>query len=385
MRVSIFTVCMSILFLSISGQATEKIVSIGLASNFSELSTSSSNPFGGYFKSAIMLALKESEARLEKKNIKIKIEEFDYGTSDVRVLEAAKKAAESDVISVLGYNFSSHALLAAPIHQQAKLPLITPSATANRIGSLGSYVHQGCFENDFMGETLAKVASQRLKAKKAAIVVAADCAYCTDLAKAFETQFTKNGGTISVSIPVLQDDKDFTSVYNKLKNTSFDVVLVPNQELVSARIIETLGRRGIRTSFLGGDGWGNIGQKFFGILKGIDLQGYSVSHWHPDDNSIRSKKFVSAYEKEFGKQPNDTAVLAYDSMLLLIEALLKAKEYTRTGMEEALNTIDKFEGVTGRFVFQKDHAPRKSIVLLAASNLKFKVVERIDPSQGNSK
>lgn len=370
------------LTLSATAFAAKTEVAIGLASNFSEVSSSSSNPFGGYFRDGVTLALEKAKPLLDKRGIALKVEEFDYGISDAKVLEAAQKAAASNVVAVLGYNFSSHALLAAPIHQKFELPMLTPSATANRIASLGSYIHQGCFDNDFMGETLARVAINRLKAKSAAIVAAADCAYCTDLARAFETEFKKSGGTISVSVPLLQDDKNLQPVIDQLKGKNFDVILVPNQELSSARVISAILNAGINKPFLGGDGWGNVGQEFFGILKNQKLTGYSVSHWHPDAKSKLSKEFVAAYQKSFGKTPNDTSVLAYDSTALLVDVVLRASTFTRKGIEDAFNKTKTFSGVTGKFVFQPKRAPLKSLVLLEANSSKFKVLEIIDPPAG---
>ena len=366
----------------ISTATFAKEVAVGLASNFSELSSSSSNPFGDYFRNGIQLALKDAEARLARKQLTIKLKEFDYGNSDTRVLDAARNAVASDVVAVVGYNFSSHALLAAPIHQAGHLSMITPSATANRVGSFGPYVHQGCFDNAFMGEALARIAHQKLKASKAAIVVAADCAYCTDLAKAFESEFRKNGGTVTVSTSVLVEDKDFAGAIEKLKAQPFDVVLVPNQELLSGRIIDALIRHGIRKPFLGGDGWGNTGTELFAHLDKQPLNGYSVSHWHPDETSTRSKKFVADYNKTFGKSPNDTAVLAYDSMSILIYALLRAPKITRAGVEESLSQMKEFNGVSGHFLFQKNKAPRKSLIVLSPANSKFNVVERMEPAAG---
>lgn len=368
--------------ISHSAFAEKTEVTIGLASNFSEVSSSSSNPFGGYFRDGVTLALEKAKPLLDKKGISLKVQEFDYGVSDAKVLEAAQKAVASNAVAILGYNFSSHALLAAPIHQKAGLPMLTPSATANRIGSLGSFVHQGCFDNDFMGETLARVAIRRLKAKSAAIVVAADCAYCTDLARAFETEFKKAGGTIAVSVPLLQDEKNLQPVVEQLKNKKFDVVLVPNQELSSARIVSAILNAGINKPFLGGDGWGNVGQEFFGILKNQKLTGYSVSHWHPDVTSKLSKEFVASYKSEFGKMPNDTSVLAYDSASLLVDVILRSQSLTRKGIEDAFNKTKTFSGVTGKFVFQPKRAPLKSLVLLEANSSKFKVLEIIDPPAG---
>jgi branched-chain amino acid transport system substrate-binding protein len=356
-------------------------IHIGLASNFSEVSTGSSNPYGGYFKDGVTLALREFESRLKKKNLSIILDEFDYGNSDIKVLDATRKAIASKVIVVLGYNYSSNALLAAPLHQQAKLPMLTPSASAVRLGTMGRYIHMGCFDNNFMGEALGRLARTKLKAKRALVLPAGDCAYCNDLANSFEKSFEAGGGVIAATIPVLLDDKDFSSVIERIKSVDFDVVLIPNQELTSARMIAALSKAGIKKPFLGADGWGNVGQEFFGILKGASFTGYSVSHWHPDLKTVKSTRFVTEYQKAFGKIPNDTSVLAYDATLLLLEAITSAQSYTREGVENALNALKSFDGVTGHFQLKPNLAPRKSIILLKANQSKFQIVEQIDPKQ----
>jgi len=363
--------------------ATED-VHIGLASNFSEVSSSSSNPYGDYFRNGVRLAVKDAKVKLDKRGINLILDEFDYGTNQVKALDAARKAAASPVIGVLGYNFSSHALLAAPIHQEARLPMLTPSATADRIGRMGPYIHMGCFDNTFMGKTLAQIAWNRLKVRKAAIVAAADCAYCVDLAHGFEREFTALGGEITVQKNVLDSDKDFSSVVDALKQNSsktYDAILIPNQELNSALIISTILKAGINKPFLGGDGWGDAGDEFFSVIGDSRLNGYSVSHWHPDLKSARSQKFVKEFQKEFGKKPNDTAVLAYDSMLLLIESLSHAKKLTRQGLEDALTGIKEFDGVTGHTTFVTGAAPLKSLTLLSVKNTKFTPIEMINPAR----
>lgn len=369
----------TILFCSTLFASEQKSVVIGLASNFSEVSTGSSNPYGGYFKDGVTLALKQSESKLRARGIAINLQEFDYGTSDIKVLEATKKAIASPAIAVLGYNYSSNALLAAPLHHESKLPMLTPSASANRLGSFGRYVHMASFSNAFMGETLAKVAKSQLKASKAVVLPAANCAYCADLADSFSSHFQKLGGSVAVNLPILNDDTVFGDLIEKLKLQQFDVVLIPNQELTSARLIAALSKAGIKVPFIGADGWGNVGQEFFGILGDASFSGYSTSHWHPDLKDKASLDFISSYKSTFGKMPNDTSVLAFDSMLLLIEATLKAKVLDREGIENALNQMTSFTGVTGKFLMSPNQAPRKSLVLLKTNNKRFQVVGSIAP------
>lgn len=238
-----------------------------------------------------------------------------------------------------------------------------------------------------MGKTLAQIAWNRLKVRKAAIVTAADCAYCVDLAQGFEREFTALGGEITVRKNVLETDKDFSSVVDALKRNpskTYDAILVPNQELNSALIISAILKAGINKPFLGGDGWGDVGDEFFSVIGDSKLTGYSVSHWHPDLKSPRSNKFVKDFQKQFEKKPNDTAVLAYDSMMLLIDALSHAKELTRQGLEDALNGIKEFDGITGHTVFVPGAAPLKSLTLLSVKNTKFTPIGMVDPGRSPS-
>lgn len=363
----------SFLFISVLTSARAEIVNIGIASNFSELSTVSFNPFGGYFRDAIHLAIKQRQDELKKNGIELKIKEFDYGADDSRVAEVAKSAVASDVSIVVGYNYSSSALIAAPIHVNSKLPMLSPSASANRLGTFGSYVHLGSFDNQFMAESLARLAKENLKFQKALIISAVDCAYCVDLSQSFEKQFTILGGEVVKTLPVLQDDKEFSGIISQLKDVDFDFVFIPNQELTSARIISAFVTGGYSKPFLGADGWGNEGKEFFSVLKGKKFVGYSVTHWHPRLNTISSKKFVDSYLKNFKKLPNDTSVLAYDSMNLLIDTIINNSDRSRAGLENSLKKVKSYRGVTGNYAFRRHMAPRKDILILKTKNSQFEI------------
>ena len=374
-----------VLFMLITTKAfCQEVIHIGVSSNFSELSTISFNPFGGYFKDAIELAIEDNKSILEKAKIKIQLQEFDYGTNDLNVIKKVKEAAASKVVAVIGYNYSSNALLAAPIHTQEKLPMISPSATANRLGTFGKYVHLGSFNNEFMAMTLAKIAIKVLKKKRVLILTAVNCAYCVDLGNTFSDEMKKLGGEIIKNVSVIQEDPDFSQIAKEVKKLSFDVVFIPNQELTAARLISSMIEAGIDKPFLGADGWGNEGSEFFRVLKGKSFTGYSVTHWHPKLNTKKSIKFVDGYLKKYQKLPNDTSVLAYDSMSLLIKALTQTKNISREKLNETLSSLKNFEGVTGQFVLKANKAPRKDIIILKTTDTGFAIHKVISPENGDA-
>ncbi len=360
--------------------SAKETVQIALASNFSELSTVSFNPFGGYFKDAIELAIADNKPLIDKAGIVLSLKTYDYGIDDINVIKKVKEAAASNAIAGIGYNYSSAALLAAPVHIAEKFPMLSPSASANRLSTFGKYVHLGSFNNQFMVETLAKVATTVLKKKKILILTAVNCAYCVDLANSFSEEIKKHQGEIVKNIPLLQEDTDFTKIANEAKQLNFDAVFVPNQELTSARLIAALTEAGITKPFLGADGWGNEGTEFFRVLKGKTFIGYSVTHWHPKMMSPKSKKFVSSYLNKFNKLPNDTSVLAYDSMTLLIQAIVKTKPLSRETLEATLSSIKSFDGVTGKAFWEPHKAPRKDLIVLKTSDNGFAIHKIVSPN-----
>jgi len=370
-----------IILVTTTAKSKETVI-VGLASNFSELSTVSFNPFGGYFQNAIELAVSDNKALLDKAGINLELVKYDYGTNDINVIKRASEASSSNAIAVIGYNYSAPALLSAPIHTNAKIPVIYPSASANRLSTFGKYVHLGSISNQFMVESLAKIAAKTLKAKKILILAAVDCAYCMDLSNSFTEEVKKYGITAIRNIQLLEKEADFAKIAEEAKGLSFDAVFVPNQELTAARLIAALTEAGITKPFLGADGWGNEGSEFFRVLKGKKFTGYSVTHWHTKLETKKSERFVTDYKKRFDKLPNDTSVLAYDSMSLLIQALIKTKPLTRENLEKTLSSINTLDGVTGKSYWQPHKAPKKNILVLKTTDTGFAINQVVTPNGG---
>jgi hypothetical protein len=65
-----FIAALILILVATTAQAKET-VTVGLASNFSELSTVSFNPFGGYFQNAIELAVSDNKALLDRAGINL--------------------------------------------------------------------------------------------------------------------------------------------------------------------------------------------------------------------------------------------------------------------------------------------------------------------------
>lgn len=374
-----------LLMSNITYSAILKEINIGLASNFSELSTVQTNPFAGHFLNGVTLAFDERKNQLESKNIKVNLVNIDYGASDFNVEKKLSDAVLSEKITaVIGYNYSSSALTAAPLHEKLKIPLLTPSATANRLGVYKSFVHSAAFSNGFMGKAISQFVLSELKLKKALIVKAVDCAYCTDLADSINTSFVENGGIIVKEIQILHEDQIFNFLNEIKPDTNYDIVFLPTQETTAAKIIRYFKDNKIEKTFIGGDGWGNTGQEFNRVLKGLNFKGYSITHWHDKLMNQQSAKFSKDYNKRFGKVPNDTAVLAYDAAHVLINAILNSRLQTAEGIEEKLNSIKSYEGLTGKYSFKGSVFPEKDALMLEVNSESMTPIKKISSGKWRS-
>ena len=77
--------------------------------------------------------------------------------------------SQDKVQAVIGEVASSNSLAAAPVAQEAKIPMISPSSTNPQVTEIGDYISRVCFIDPFQGSVMAKFAANTLKAKTAAI------------------------------------------------------------------------------------------------------------------------------------------------------------------------------------------------------------------------
>src|SRR5215470_12625855 len=80
-----------------------------------------------------------------------------------------KLISRDGVVAMLGEVASSRSLEAAPICQQSKIPMISPSSTNPKVTETGDYIYRVCFIDPFQGTVMANFATKTLKLKKVAI------------------------------------------------------------------------------------------------------------------------------------------------------------------------------------------------------------------------
>src|SRR2546423_222515 len=150
--------------------------------------------FGIGCHNGITLALEQVNAGGGILGQKVELTSEDDQSKPGQSATAVRKLITQDhVLAILGDATSSATLEAAPIAQQAGVPMLTPSATNPRITEVGDRIFRVCFLDEFQGRVIARFARYRLKVEKVAILTDVKQDYSVDLARFFKEEFIRLG------------------------------------------------------------------------------------------------------------------------------------------------------------------------------------------------
>lgn len=289
-----------------------------------------------------------------------------------------KLISRDGVVGILGEVASSRSLEAAPICQQNKIPMVSPSSTNPKVTEVGDYIFRVCFIDPFQGTVMANFATKTLKATKVAIFTDVKSDYSKGLAKFFKEQFLKNGGQIVTELDFNGGDKDFKAQLTAIKGANPDGVFVPGYYTDAALIAIQAKQLGLNVPLFGGDGWES--EKLTEIGKESVEGHYFSTHYSPEVGSEMSKTFVENYRKRWnGKSPDALAACGYDSAIVLIDAIKRAGTTEGQKVRDALAVTKDFKAVTGTITINAQRDASKSAVILQIKDGKFKYLETVEP------
>jgi branched-chain amino acid transport system substrate-binding protein len=291
------------------------------------------------------------------------IAEDDEGDA-AKSLNAFTKLVSRDKVSfVLGSSTSGATMAMTIPAQQAKVILISPSATNTEVTKAGDYIFRACFIDPFQGVVGADFAYDTLRARRAAVLYDAGADYNTGLAEAFKAQFRKNGGQVVADEAYQSGDVDFNAQVTRIRATNPDVVYLPNYYNDVALQAKQLRAQGINAALLGGDGWDGL------IDNAGDeaLNGYWSAGFAADTTDPRGQVFVKAYQAKYNRPASQFAALGYDTMMLVIDGIKAAGTFDTAAVK---NAMAKLNGpyVTGNIRFDANRDPIKGAAILEIVN-----------------
>jgi branched-chain amino acid transport system substrate-binding protein len=294
---------------------------------------------------------------------------------------------DKGITALIGDMPSIQTMAVAPIAHEARIPMITPSATAREVtydaktGILYDNVFRACFLDSFQGEKMAEFASERLNAKTAAVL------YCTENDHSLEakTAFVKKSAELGIDILSTEgfstDAVDFQGQLANISARKPDCLFIPYYYGTVALIAPQARAAGITCPLLGTDGWDSVMSV---VGDASTLEGaYYCAAYSTDDTSEIAQHFLTTYREKYGSEPNMFAAEGYDAAKIMVNAITSAvnlglqpgtSEF-REAVVTALKATD-VDCVTGHIEFDEFNNPRKETVIIKISGGKANFLEK---------
>lgn len=355
------------------GAPTGDVIKIGEVGSM----TGSEATFGTSTHNGIELAIREANASGGVKGKKLEVISLDdQGKPDEAATAVTKLITQDKVIAILGEVASSRSLAMAPIAQNYKIPMITPSSTNPKVTEQGDYIFRVCFIDPFQGQVMAKFALTN-NIKKVAILRDVKNDYSVGLADYFTETFKAGGGEIVLDQSYQSGDIDFKSQLTAIRTKSPEAIFVPGYYTEVGLIARQTRELGIKAPLLGGDGWDSPKLTEIG---GKAIEGsFFSNHYSSEDRSPHVQEFITKFKQAYGVIPDGLAAMGYDAALVLIDAMKRAPDLSTTAIRNAIAATKDFQGVTGKITINEKRDAVKSAVVLKVSGNQFTYQTTINP------
>jgi branched-chain amino acid transport system substrate-binding protein len=307
---------------------------------------------------------------------------------DTRSQETGAAAATAElirtdrVIAIGGLTDSGLALAAGAVAQNAAIPFVTAGATLPSLPErIGDTFFMACYGDDDQAAAVADFAADDLKATRAASLTDPSYDYTVALSRFFRERFTRRGGTVLLDERVALDREDLSAPLARLKalNPPPDVVFVAAVPDEAGKVTKRIREAGLAQPILSGDGFDTAQiAKDAGPLA---TEVYYATHAAVDDPEPRMQRFVADYRAAYGKPPeNAFAMLGYDTLNLIVDAIRRAGIATPEAVRAALAATREFRGVTGAIAYRPgQRKPSKPVTIVRIQNGAYAFVKSVAP------
>lgn len=287
-----------------------------------------------------------------------------------------KMISRDHIVALLGEVASSRSLEAAPICQQAGIPMISPASTNPKVTEVGDNIFRVCFIDPFQGTVLSKFALSK-GWKRVAILTDVKQDYSVGLSQFFKNHISANGGEVVSEQSYSSGDKDFKAQLTAIKGTQPDAVLASGYYTEAGLIALQARELQIAAPLLGGDGWDSPSLVEVG---GKAIEGsFFSNHFSVEDPSPLIQEFLKKYRGKFNSEPDAMAALGYDSAMILADAIKRAGTTEGPKLKDAIAQTKDYAAVTGKITLNASRNADKSAVMLVVKDGQFRYVETVAP------
>ncbi|MDZ7937130.1 MAG: ABC transporter substrate-binding protein [Rhodoferax sp.] len=333
-----------------SGAQTTEPVRVGLLSTLSGPGAG----LGVDIRDGFQLAIKLNAGKLGGRPAEVIVAD-DQANPDVGRQTADRLVKRDKVDFLTGVVFSNVMLAVGAPTFASKTFYISANAGPSQFAGeqCNPYFFSASYQNDNMHEAVGKTVTD--KGFKRVALIAPNYPAGKDALTGFK-RFYK--GEIASETYTALNQLDYGAELSKLRATKPDAVYIFLPGGLGINFIKQFVGAGLSKDMtLFGPGFSGdedvikaVGEPMLGM--------FNTSQWGHDMDNAANKKFVAAFEKEYGRLPTLYAAQGYDAARLMDAAVRdsKGKLDDKAAVRKALEAA-KFDSVRGAFKFNSNHFP----------------------------
>lgn len=301
---------------------------------------------------------------------------------DLGTHEGAKAAAEelvdADVVAIVGHMISELALTADHVTEPAEMVLFSPTAASEVFTRNDDLFFRIASPLSLQTTVFAHYIFEQRGVTSIAIVYDADnAAFSEQYVEKFSASYTALSGQVVKAISIASSAQpDFAVLVDELRQAAPAGVLFVTSPVDTALLIQHIRLAEWRPELFSSSWAGTAaliqdgGQAVDGLIVAFV---YNINNQSP-----AYLDFKARYETRFGRQPTFAAALAYETMMILAEALEKTSGQS-DGLPQALREIQDFPVLGGNISLDDFGDVIRPIYLIQVQDGQFITLEAVNP------
>lgn len=227
---------------------------------------------------------------------------------------------KNKVVAIVGPTLSQQAFAADPVADKAKVPVVGPSNTADKIPGIGEYVRRVSAPVNAIAPNSIKAAlAQNANIKNVAVFYAQNDAFSVN-----ETQvFQSTAKDLKLNVVTVQKfqttDTDFQQQVTAALALKPDLAIVSGLATDGGNLVKQLRELGFKGSIIGGNGLNTT--NIFPVCKAQCDGIFIAQAYSPEFESETNTGFKKEYQAQFSKDPPQFAAQTFSGVQVVVDAL----------------------------------------------------------------
>lgn len=268
---------------------------------------------------------------------------YDDAAAPDQASAIARKLIEQDqVVAGISGSYSGATRAAAPIFQEAGIPMLSAYAIHPEITTTGDKIFRIGTLADVQGRVGAELAAKQLNATKVAILTV-DNDFGISLTDGFKQHAEELGLEIVMEEKYPLGETEFRPIIGKIKEAAPDVVYATGYYNEAANLVRQADEEGLDVQIIGQEGYDSpkfvelAGEAAEGVIITTDL--------NRDSDRPMTKTFLEQYRATYGEDADMVGASAFDAVQVLAYAIETAGSTESSAITAAIAGLENFEDV----------------------------------------